>query len=162
MFKNKKSIYIILPIFLLVWAFVGYRVYSLFFSPDKRINPAIYYQSSKKVGEGEKKYEPKFNYQDPFLGVAKKRYIKIEKNVEQVKVEVKPDEVVTKPNFYYIGVISSTNDSKQAIVKFNNQTRIVQIGDSLSFCKVVNIDSDSIMVTSGKHKWSYIFLNNPN
>jgi len=154
MIKNKKSLYLILPIFIIVWAIVGFRVYRLFFSSDKNINPAIYSRIESKDSKGVKRYEPTLDYPDPFLGSTKKVSVKIVPIVKETPAE-QVVEAPVAPSISFIGIISSVDNSKQAIIKYLNETRIVENGDSIHQYRVCFVSSDSLVLSKGINRWSY-------
>lgn len=160
MIKNKKSLYFIVPVFVIVWAIVGFRVYRLFFSTDKNINPAIYSRVESKDNKGAKRYEPTLNYPDPFLGATKKKPVRVESIIKDAQ-PTQTAEVPVAPSVTFIGLISTTHNSKQAIIKYLSKTMIVETGDSIHHYRVISVSSDSLVLSKGINRWS-IKLSNEN
>lgn len=161
MIKSKKSLFFIVPVFLVVWAILGYRVYILFFSADKNVNPLVYSRSEPKKTGAENSYVPSMDYPDPFL---KSRIEGKGKQNATVKKQ-KTDEtkyMPVKPDVKYIGIISSGGNAKQAIVKLRGVTRIVETGDSIENVMIYAIYSDSLIVAQDNYKWSYSFTRDKN
>lgn len=108
--KNKKNIFFLLPIVLLIWAVVIYQFFSF-------AAPAVEHATTKnewalkplKIKE-RKTFSINVNYRDPFLG---KMYIPQNKVIipkKTIKTEPKKEAVIMLPPIIYKGMIA---DSKQ-------------------------------------------------
>lgn len=68
--KNKKLAYILLPVVLLVWGIVGYKLYVKFFGEEDAIITNTEIVSEDKANAITDHFEIANNYRDPFLGNA--------------------------------------------------------------------------------------------
>ncbi len=68
--KNKKLAYILLPVVLLVWGIVGYKLYVKFFGEEDFIVANTEIVSEDKANAITDHFEIENNYRDPFLGNA--------------------------------------------------------------------------------------------
>jgi hypothetical protein len=68
--KNKKLAYILLPVVLLVWGIVGYKLYVKFFGEEDAIVASTEIVSEDKANAITDHFEIANNYRDPFLGNA--------------------------------------------------------------------------------------------
>ncbi len=68
--KNKKLAYILLPVVLLVWGIVGYKLYVKFFAEEDAIVANTEIVSEDKANAITDHFEIENNYRDPFLGNA--------------------------------------------------------------------------------------------
>jgi len=78
--KNKKLAYILLPLVLLVWGIVGYKLYIKFFGEENIALMNTEINVEDKSNNYKDHFEIANNYRDPFLGHA----------VREVSVSVQP------------------------------------------------------------------------
>jgi hypothetical protein len=154
MLKNRKSLYVLLPFLVIIWGLLGYRVYSIFFSQSKNINPKIY-SSRVKSEIIAARYIPEMRYDDPFLKSERvKRNVSSSSKME--KHVVKEVEKTAPPPITYRGFIhGKNNDKTQAVIKFNSNIYIVGIDDVVETFTIKTITPDSIIVCGKNGKWKY-------
>jgi len=118
--KNKKNIYILLPIVLGIWGMVIYRLFS-FGNPDTNIPASTSNFTFKPIDiKARDTFSIDVNYRDPFLG---KIYSKDsqKKNTSHVS-KVKKDTLIW-PNIVYKGLVSDSKEKKKVfLVSINGQT----------------------------------------
>lgn len=104
--KNKKSIYILLPIVLLIWGIVIFQFFS-FSAPDDSLENASMEFNIKPFKVKERTpFSINVAYRDPFLG---KMYAAPATNPKKrvvVKKQPKPLETLVWPTIHYKGMIS--------------------------------------------------------
>lgn len=118
--KNKKNIYILLPIVLGIWGMVIYRLFS-FSNPDTNI-PATASNFTFKPIEVKARdtFSIDVNYRDPFLGKMYSNDVQ-KKNTSHVP-KVKKDTLIW-PNIIYKGLVSDSKEKKKVfLVSINGQT----------------------------------------
>jgi len=134
--KNKKKIYILLTAVILVWGFLGYRIFST-------VNPT---KEKQQVAASSTSFRPQqientidftinTNYRDPFLGPdsyrdQKKQFIKTKKPIKTIQK-------IPFPAIIYKGVVSAkgkqqqifliTIDGQQFFFKKNNTFKDVKL-----------------------------------
>lgn len=147
--KNKKNIYILLPIVLLVWGAVLYQLFSLV-NTDEIISKEKNEYSIKPLKIQERKtFTIDVNYRDPFLG---KMYAP--KKISSVKIKsskgnkiVKPQESLVWPAILYKGMIADTKDKKKIfILIIDGKNHFMNIGDTENDVFLKTGDRESVYV----------------
>lgn len=126
--KKKKSIYILLPVVLLIWAMVIYQFFS-FSNPDVPNTVASTNYAIKPIAIPERDtFAIDVNYRDPFLG---KMYLpnKATKNTKRQKPKVTTP--IVFPRVVYKGIVSDNkNEVKVFMVIINGQTFLMKENDT--------------------------------
>lgn len=152
--KGNKSLIVILPLLLLVWVGVGYKAYTLFFSTQGRINPNLHRTYNSRKIALEEKYKPSLNYLDPFLKLPRVEKPAIVHSVEKKGVEVSASNIEGVPEIHFIGTISgSSGVDHQAIIRFNSNIKLVALGDSVGFYRILAFSSDTLVIQGTRKKW---------
>lgn len=166
--KNKKQIYILLPVVLLVWGIIGYRIFSAM-SGDSDEPVSFNSPTSAWVDNAEVDvdYELNLDYSDPFLkNTARWKSSSVQSNNPN-KVVVKPKiKKVVKaiplawPAIRYNGLIRKTNDkSTLYIIEINGRSNFMSLGEELEQLKLLKAYRDSIQVEfQGKEKRTILKL----
>ncbi len=169
--KNKKSIYILLPVALIVWGLIGYKIYAFISSKDeldsKSLNTVI--QQEDEVLEDAIEYKLLLDYPDPFFRKSN------HKTTAAKKVDLQSRGVAFQMNENTSTVTTKQNSNKKAIqlqdVKYmgcivnkeNNKTYacLNYKGISYMLCKnekfenlimrAIHADSVSIEMANKKH-----------
>ncbi|MFW0739833.1 hypothetical protein [Flavobacterium sp. T12S277] len=147
--KNKKNIYILLPIVLMVWGAVLFQLFSFTNSdeivaannPELRIKPLKLNQRQS--------FTIDVNYRDPFLG---KMYS--ENNAPKTKATgsktakaPKPKETLVWPTILYKGLISDTKEkTKVFMLIIDNKNYFMKIGDTENGVFLKTGDKESVYV----------------
>lgn len=147
--KNKKNIYILLPIVLLVWGAVLYQFLS--FSKSDKIatagNPEFNFKPLKI--NPRKTFEIDVNYRDPFLGkmYAANNAPKPTGNRSKITKPAKPKETLVWPVIVYKGLISDTKDkTKIFMLIIDNKNYYMKIGDTDAGIFLKSGDKESVYV----------------
>ena len=150
--KNKKSIYILLPVVLLIWGGVLYQLFSFVKPVEEHNNIANEFIVSPLKIKERQTFAINVNYRDPFLGKIYRpnNGISPKKNTKKI---LKKEEVIPLPNIIYKGIIS---DSKQKnsiymlIIDGNNF--YMKKGEIKNELLLKSGDKESIIVVyKGKH-----------
>ncbi len=151
--KNKKLIYILLPLALFVWGMIVYRIFFQTNTPEEHIAfmPNTTVKKSDVVLPDT--FELKLNYPDPFLK-NEKRVISANTQTAKKAVEAKPKKSVETINFpavKYNGLIKK-QESELAIVSINGSSHFMKTGETANDIKLIRIYSDSIVVSFQNQK----------
>ena len=149
--KNKKLIYILLPLVILIW---GSIIYKIFYntSREEELADEILPQKNISATSVLDTFSIIANYRDPFLG----NVVYSENNVNEVpKQKVLPqpkvEQVVQWPNIVYGGMIKNQQSTKQlALLKINGKENIIKAGEMVGTIELVKIYKDSVEVKMGK------------
>lgn len=143
--KNKKSIYILLPIVLLIWGMVVYQFFSFSASDDAQI-------ANQDLKVKPFKIKPKdtfsitINNRDPFLG----KMISSENNTPKKtntssKKPIKIKEELIWPQVSYKGIVSDNKEKiKVYMVIINGKTHLMKKGDEEEGVKLKDGDRETI------------------
>jgi len=151
--KNKKLVYILLPLVIIIWGMVIYRI---FFENRKRpenltsrARPAL--TSTEKTES--KRYKLIANYKDPFL-----------KNMEVVKADAEEEKNeesnnlenlrrrrtsvsrVRWPEITYGGYINGNKNETTILLKVQNRDYLCNTGDTIANILIKGFYGDSILV----------------
>ncbi|MBP1221744.1 hypothetical protein [Flavobacterium sp. 1355] len=147
--KNKKNIYILLPIVLFVWSAVLYQVFS-FTNNDEVIsaNDPEFIIKPLKIKQRQS-FVIDVNYRDPFLG---KMYVsqtisKVKTEKSTIKKASKVQETLVWPVILYKGMISDTKDkTKIFMIIIDGQNHYMKIGDTENEVYLKSGDKESVYV----------------
>jgi hypothetical protein len=147
--KNKKNIYILLPIVLFVWSAVLYQVFS-FTNNDEIIsaNDPEFIIKPLKVKQRQS-FVIDVNYRDPFLG---KMYLaqtisKVKTEKSTIKKTPNVQETLVWPVILYKGMISDTKDkAKIFMIIIDGQNHYMKIGDTENEIYLKSGDKESVYV----------------
>ncbi len=175
MIKDNTATRIILGIALVaIWGLVIYRIVDAMKGKDTpNIAPIAYWLDSTNTNTNET-FQLHLGYNDPFLKtVSLSSNYQIDNNsdseyspqtIEQNPVNP-PTEVsgqatsianllpqapkkIQFPQMKYVGFVANKQNGKSlAIIKHNNKTYRVRVGDKVANCSVISIERDSVQVT---------------
>lgn len=163
MLKNKKAIYILLPLNIFIWGYLAYSIYAglkgnedeLLITKNESIPLA---QVTDTVT-----YRLKLNYTDPFLresakhheqhtnnGNANANATKATNPVSGVKT---PTVAVVKPilDVKYLGIVkNNTTGISTALISINGKTYIIKKGDVVEGVVIKDVFNDYVEIKEGK------------
>jgi len=147
--KNKKNIYILLPLVLFVWGAVLYQVFS--FTKSDEIVTSINQEFNVKplkISQRES-FEINVNYRDPFLGkmYAAQTVSKVKTGISKIKKESKPKETLVWPTILYKGMVSDSKEkNKIFMLIIDNKNYYMKIGDTENEIFLKSGDKESVYV----------------
>ena len=150
--KNKKLLYVLIPLSTIIWGMILYKIISVIKKPV--IIPEQFLVHSIKGCDS--KQEDTFsiiaNYRDPFLGELSKSYEQSEiNNTAPVKNVTLKQLVFNWPLITYKGLIENKKAShKTGIIHFNNKSCLIREGDTLQGVSFFRLFKDSVKLKSGK------------
>jgi hypothetical protein len=164
MLKNKKAIYILIPLNLFIWGFFAYRIYSAFGEEKQvKVSGSEHLIVKKSLNSNKEKHRFDLSYDDPFLKAeSKQKYPKALNHQMAVKTGFNSKEQLSgpsviskseskKPEIKYMGLIkNSSTGIAHAIISLNGQSLIVkkgQVSDGITFKQITK---DSLVAKWGK------------
>lgn len=142
--KNKKSIYILLPLVLFIWGTVMYQLFS--FSNSEDLPSVTSNGISLKPIKISKRdsFTINTNYRDPFLG---KMYSSETVKSTKKRTTPKKAEPLVWPTIQYKGIVSDTKEkSKIFMLVINNQTHLMRKGQIENEIYLKEGDRESVYV----------------
>lgn len=130
--KNKKSIYILLPIVLLIWGLVAYQFFSFSTEAPEEVNQAgvINFEPIQIKSSDGSAFS--VDYRDPFLGkMYNANTVKHtpKKKHPVAKMPVKKEPIVF-PKIAYKGIVSDTKDKMRVfMIIINGHTYLMRKGE---------------------------------
>ena len=156
--KNKKTAYLLVPLVLLVWGMIGWKVYA---AMNKKENENMLQEKNEEIkNSGEKipdTFELMADYRDPFLGKPTvPGHSKL--NIQNSKLPVakptpKEKEAPSWPAVSYHGLIMrSGTEKKIGFLRVNGVSYFVTGGDEAGGLKIGRVSKDSVEVLMGKER----------
>jgi hypothetical protein len=164
MLKNKKAVYILIPLNLAVWGFFIYRFYSAYTDSDM---PLAESKSQTIKLDGLKDsvtYKLSMEYKDPFLKETKREFNPESKSNnlydpdQQTKkaspakppVTVPPKQA---PDVKYLGLIrNNTSGLSTALVSVNGQSKLIKQNEAIEGIVFKSFNKDSLVARWGKER----------
>lgn len=152
--KNKKSIYILLPLVVLIWGVLIYQFFNLSSDKETPVSNATFEVKSYQFIKPDT-ISINTNYRDPFLGKmyskpavsSKKVYIK--KNVVPFDNNLKPE--IIQPSIIYKGIVSDTKDNYQVfMVLIDDKTYLMKKGQTENGLQLLSGNRTSIKIKYNK------------
>lgn len=156
--KNKKLLYVLIPLVLLVWGLIIYRIFNVVNGADSNEMHKTAFIGNTDNENSIDTFSIHPNYRDPFISKGVKKIILSDNEVANVAVTPK---VIVKtttsstiwPNLLYSGLIKNQKSNKAlALVQINGQANIMKIGDIVGEIELTKIFHDSIEVKFQKEK----------
>jgi len=169
--SNKKTLYILLPVNLAIWDYIGYKIYAAMNDggPDISISTSVPELSSLSAKRDS--FVIFANYRDPFLNNlpgsgshkslhsnpsgANQNKIK-NNNAPQNNTQKPPVNTNTWPEIKYIGSVTNTQASNKsvALVSIAGTTYSLKIGEEVNGIKLTGFNNDQADFKRGKEKKS--------
>lgn len=149
--KNKKNIYILLPIVLLIWAVVIYQFFSFTTLDSALENTTTEFVIKPFKVKEHTAFSINVDYRDPFLGkmnAASTTNPNHKKStVTSGKKQAKPEETLVWPTIYYKGTISdSKQKNKLFIMVIDGHNFFMKKGDTENGVFLKDGDKESVYV----------------
>lgn len=157
--NNKFVTYFLIAAFIGVWLIIGFTVYKFIYKDEQSINHSTYYYKSNNQLDS---FSLILDYADPFTSNL------YEINKKEDIIENKPTANIKKPivtelkynskeklkpkaiqaTIQYLGAIDITTGKRRiAIVKINNDEKLIQEGELIEGIKLLSITNDFIMIS---------------
>jgi type II secretory pathway component PulC len=164
MLKNKKAIYILIPLNIFIWCYLGYSIYSGLQEDD--LPEISNNRSTIKLDELKDSvaYKLSLNYKDPFLREGEKSRVyssngsgnnNPDHNPVPKNIPVKTPSVaaIAKPQteIKYLGLVkNNTTGNSTALLTINGKSYLVKKGDVVEGISIKNISNESVELKEGK------------
>jgi hypothetical protein len=152
--KNKKLLYVLLPITLGIWITIFVKIYNSLYPAESRISPV--YEQKEELSQQltSDTFSIQNHYRDPFLGKSEPG---LKKHGEVISASlVKPSEkpvTASWPNIQYSGLIKNQQSKKQLVLlEINGSLKTVQSGGIIDNIQICRVYKDSIEVKFNKQK----------
>ncbi|MCF6297911.1 MAG: hypothetical protein L3J08_08015 [Flavobacteriaceae bacterium] len=140
--KDKKKIYILIPVVLLVWGIIAYRIFASI-NPSNKIDQIAVKAETFKPTKITKKeiFYINADYRDPFLGTLAVHKKKTVKKIRQPKVKEK----VVFPSIKYKGIFSSSKKTSTIfLIMINGKQQMYKTKETYQDIKLLKGDKEKI------------------
>ncbi len=152
--KNKKNIYLLLPVVLIIWGLLGYRVYTSLSPTDTVIQdnlPTTQFKPQEIVAT--ETFTISTDYIDPFLGEVSKKSKVITKKSNK-KVTATPQSPF--PTIVYKGVVAATGKKEQVfIISINGKQYFFKKNNTKNEVKLVRGMATEVVVQFQNQKRTF-------
>lgn len=144
--KNKKSIYILIPLVAIIWGIILWQVFS--YQPSKSVGDLVVSIKDNTTIEDTSRYELTANYQDPFLRSRRITQNPVQKrksnNIKPVRLNSVT--VLSKPTgLVYRGVISGSNN-KIGLLEIGEEKMLISEKSTVSDYEIMQVGEDSLII----------------
>ncbi|MBA3971454.1 MAG: hypothetical protein H0X46_04810 [Bacteroidetes bacterium] len=152
--KNKKLLYVLIPVTILVW---GTLIYKIMVASVSNV-PELIRTSSLTEITTEHVLNDTFSinphYRDPFSGKAEKKVVSTGKsNAPPVKKILTPATSIKWPEIIYNGIVKNQKSNKQMVMmQINGMSTMMKIAEISGNIQLNKVYKDSIEVQMGKEK----------
>lgn len=146
--KNKKSIFFLLAIVLLIWGGVLYQFSSFSNTDDAMLNTATDFNIKPFKLKERKTFSVNVNYRDPFLGkmYAPQQASKT-KSTSKIKKAPQVQEPIVWPTILYKGIVSDTKEKNRIfMLVIAGQSFFMKKGDTENEIYLKDGDKESVFV----------------
>ncbi|MDI9341674.1 MAG: hypothetical protein QM534_13975 [Sediminibacterium sp.] len=163
MLKNKKAIYVLIPLNLFIWGYLAYSIYDGLKGEDTEVAMSEPSGAVVKAEEDSVVYKLKLTYPDPFLkDVPREREVKLPASDGQAAKPlnkplavpvVKTNTVAPKPpaDIRYLGLVkNSTTGIATALISVDGKTYVIKKGDVIETFSIKEVHSDYVELKEGK------------
>jgi hypothetical protein len=149
--KNKKSTYFLVPLVLLVWGILFWKIFAGFNGDDRQmVLDSVLPVLPNETRKIDSIPPPLCDYRDPFLKTLTGRIKKTSKAPVETKEENSPSQkslnrVVRWPVVDFLGIVKSERKKDVlGILKIGNKEYLVRKNDIKEGIEVIHITSDSV------------------
>ena len=145
--KNKKSLYILIPLVFIVWGLIFWKFFSAKNTQPKQ--NFVFQEDVNHIDSFPNRYLINVNYPDPFIR-PKNQDLRTQE-IQQKKNQIKPIKqtnllnIQYKPNLKYFGCIICKN-KKTGIIEINSKNYLVSEQSNGEEFYVVSICEDSLII----------------
>ncbi|OFY82851.1 MAG: hypothetical protein A3F72_01835 [Bacteroidetes bacterium RIFCSPLOWO2_12_FULL_35_15] len=153
--KNKKLLYILIPLTLLVWGIIVYRIIATTNSGNENQIQSMQQIENATIENMNDTFLINPNYRDPFLGkMIKNVTTSATTSLQKTITTVKNTPILSSwPTIVYLGIIKNQKSNKQlTLVQINGQSYSMKIGETVNSVELCKVFKDSIEVKFGKEK----------
>jgi hypothetical protein len=163
MLKNKKAIYILLPLNIFIWGYLAYSIYAGLKGNEEELPNTKNESIPLAQVTDTNAYRLKLNYTDPFLkenakyheprtnnGNATANTTKTNNPVSVIKT---PTVAAVKPvlDVKYLGIVkNNTTGISTALISINGKTYIIKKGDVVESLVIKDVFNDYVEIKEGK------------
>ena len=156
--KNKRLIYILAPLVLLIWGLIFYKIFTHFGDDQNKtmVNPDQTNTNKKQLPRDT--FTIIANYRDPFLGRNDHPVIQTDRGDHVMSnqgglTQKRPPVPEIIPEIKYCGLIANPrNKRKIGLLQMSNKELLVKEGDTYNELKIFKLFSDSVKIMYSKTK----------
>lgn len=145
--KGSKNIKILLPVVIVIWGFLIYKIVDAFSSENSDITQITQVNFKPPKGVQRDTFSLVPVDTDPFLGTV---YTKPKPTSHNVKSVHKPKSETQWPSIGYLGIVADKKSTTSVyIVSINGQQFLLKKGDTLQKLKIIKGSEENIFIRYG-------------
>lgn len=166
MLKNKKAVYLLIPLNLAIWGFFIYRFWAAYHESDLPATEQQIQFSKFKSLKDSVTYTLSLNYKDPFLRETERSFHSSEPGnnsttstpsafvkKEPAPAKTQPISTVKLPEIKYLGLIKNSSSGLiTALVSVNGQSRLIKPNETVDGVVFKSFNNDSLVAKWGKER----------
>lgn len=163
MLKSKKALYVLLPLTLVIWGLIAYKIYTGLKGDDEEIAENNVVVPAVLLNKGIDTFSLFNNYRDPFLSDIKRTVIHVNSGnnskpvnpVKNTNTAKSGNLAVTNdwPAVQYAGILKNQSNSTALILlSVNGKTYTLKQGDVAEGMKVLSFSNSEVTLQRGKEK----------
>ncbi|HWY11617.1 MAG TPA: hypothetical protein VN026_09845 [Bacteroidia bacterium] len=150
---GKKTLYYVVPINLVLWGYIGYKIYT-WGKDEVSDNPTEKAFLPAKFDKDSNNYQLALNYPDPFLKneIEKQKNYSVKNNSKSPKPKEKKIAPVEKADeIKYMGLVSNQSSGvTTALVSVNGKSYVVKKGETIEGMLIKSITQETLELKVGK------------
>jgi hypothetical protein len=144
--KNKKSLYLLIPVSLVVWGFIAYKIISKI-SGDQTENRVVLNEITQNPKENTiDTFSIKNNYRDPFLETSYKPKKANTKSIKKKKTQTNNIQLKWPEVIYYGCLTNKSTNTVIVNLSINNKEILLKPGEVKAEIKLLDIQDDSVKI----------------
>lgn len=156
--KNRKALYILLPLVALIWGIVIWKVFA--YKPSSQNVVYKQYPAEMQAEADTSRYVLMAGYKDPFLRSSRISMIangtetnKKNNNIKQVKINGVTD--ITKPaNLVYHGLIDGNHD-RIGLLEIGEKKLLIEEKSIIGAYSILSVEPDTLIIIYQEKEFAY-------
>jgi hypothetical protein len=151
--KNKKLSWVLLPVVVVIWAMIGWKVYASMSAEDDQFVPGkVDSGQTNNLSNVPDTYQLSLDYRDPFLDARsapkKNTHASAAQNsVPPKKIDAEPPVKKEPPSIQYFGLVKEKTSNKTVgFLRVNGESFFVKQNDLISEITIIRLWRDSVEV----------------
>ncbi len=141
--KNKKALYVLLPVVVVIWGLIIFKVFS-YTNEEPEFSPYSKTNIGKDKGEVlQENFVLDLNYEDPFktkVGIRKTT------TAENYKPKIKSNRAIRWPEIKYYGIVRNEKTARKVVsVGIGGRSYLMKEGEEKEKVRLVRVYGDSVL-----------------
>lgn len=156
--KNKKSLYILVPLLILVWGLIIQQIVSGVDDSEPMVTPVQTVKNISKPVKDTSNYVLLLDYKDPFKA-GHANVVREQKNEAittnrpaRVPKPIKESKPIVWPTLKYGGMVKSSNKKEVGLLMINGRNHLIKKGDLVKGISIINCTKSEVELSYQNEK----------